>query len=106
MSSRRSRPVNVAYLEDYDENNERVDRDKRQVASTKKSKGHRESRKPRISFSDAQYPGESSSRDAPAVEEERPVRVEHRGSFGSDDIWSGDGMFVSSSLPSQVPVSR
>jgi hypothetical protein len=103
MSSYRGRP---AYVEDYDETTGTVDRDNRQVTSTKKSKRHRESRKPRISSSDAQYPGESSSKDAPAVEEEKPVRVEHRGFFGSDDIWSGDEMFVSSSLPSQVPVSR
>jgi len=80
MSSHRGRP---AYVEDYDETTGKVDRENRQVASTKKSKGHRESRKPRISFSDAQYPGEGSSRDAPAVEEERLVRVERRKSTSS-----------------------
>ncbi|PMD18311.1 hypothetical protein NA56DRAFT_706918 [Hyaloscypha hepaticicola] len=79
MSSRHGRP---AYVEDYDETTGTVDRDNRQVASTKKSKGHRDSRKPRISFSDAQYPGEGSSRDAPAVEE-KVVRVERRKSTSS-----------------------
>jgi hypothetical protein len=80
MSSHRGRP---AYVEDFDETTGTVDRDNRQVASTKKSKGHRESRKPRISFSDAQYPGEGSSRDPPAVEEEKVVRVERRKSTSS-----------------------
>ncbi|PMD28548.1 hypothetical protein NA56DRAFT_17137 [Hyaloscypha hepaticicola] len=102
MSSRR--PVDVAYLEDYDENNERVDRGKRQVANTKKSKAHREPRKPRISFSDAQYPGQSSSRDSPAVDEEKPVRVERRGSFGSDDSWGIDPPSTSYSCGETPPL--
>ena len=117
MSSRRWMP---AYVEDYDETTGTVGRDSRQVASTKKSKahdrlqarrngkgtrkvaspkkskGHRDSREPRISFSGPQYPGESSSRDAPAVEEEKVVGlVERREAFGLDDPW-GPGVMPES----------
>jgi hypothetical protein len=117
MSSRRGMP---AYVEDYDETTGTVDQDNRQVASTKKSKahdrlqarrngkgtrkvaspkkskGHRDSREPRISFSGPQYPGESSSRDAPAVEEEKVVGlVERREAFGLDDPW-GPGVMPES----------
>ncbi len=72
MSSHKGRP---AYMEDYDETTGTVERHNRQIASTKKSKGHREPPKPRVSFSNGQYPGESSSRDAPAVKEEKAVRI-------------------------------
>jgi hypothetical protein len=67
MSSTKGKP---AFMDEFDEGTGKVVRGHRQVASTKQKPkvSHRDSRKSRNSPSHTAYPGEGSSRDAPAVE--------------------------------------
>jgi hypothetical protein len=87
MTSRKGRP---AFVDDVDDETGSVVPGHTKVASTKQRPkvSHRDSRKSRKPLSDTAYPGEGSSRDAPAVEavrekDSRDIKIERRKSTSS-----------------------
>lgn len=90
MSSSKGKP---AYVDDYDEETGRISRKNRKVASSKEkpkvsqrdreTREERDARKARKPLSDTAYPGEGSSRHAPAEQVQKEVKIERRKSTSS-----------------------